>query len=214
MIDFTASMMGPFSAVIAYILGSIPFGYLIVRGKKGIDVRTTGSGSTGATNVMRSLGVAGFVSTFLLDLLKGFAAVIIAGRLTGADPLWAAAAAVGAVIGHCFPVWLRFRGGKGVATGLGVFLALAPREAAIALAVFVALVAVFRYVSLGSVVAAAIFPVLLYALRHPPLPLVVGAAASAAVIIGRHHSNILRLLKGTESKVGEKKSEVRSQKSE
>jgi acyl phosphate:glycerol-3-phosphate acyltransferase len=201
-------MTGPLSTVIAYLFGSIPFGYLIVRGKTGIDVRTTGSGSTGATNVMRSLGAAGFAATFLLDLLKGFAAVIIAERLTAGDPSWAAAAAAGAVVGHCFPVWLRFRGGKGVATALGVFLALAPLVAAVTLAIFVVLVAVFRYVSLGSVVAAAIFPILLHALRHPPLPLTMGAAASAAVIIGRHHSNILRLLKGTESKVGEKKSEV------
>jgi glycerol-3-phosphate acyltransferase PlsY len=207
-------MAGPLSIVFAYLLGSIPFGYLIVRGKKGIDVRTTGSGSTGATNVMRSLGAAGFVATFLFDLFKGFAAMHIAWRLTSADPRWAAAAAVSAVIGHCFPVWLKFRGGKGVATALGVFLALAPREAAIALAVFVATVGVFRYVSLGSVVAAAVFPILLYALRHPPLPLTVGAVASAAVIIGRHHSNIARLLKGTEGKVGEKKSEAGSQKQE
>jgi glycerol-3-phosphate acyltransferase PlsY len=203
-------MVGPFSAVIAYLLGSIPFGYLIVRGKKGIDVRTTGSGSTGATNVMRSLGAAGFVATFLLDLFKGFAAVHIALRLTSADPLWIAAAAVGAIVGHCFPVWLKFRGGKGVATALGVYMALAPREAGIALAIFVVLVAVFRYVSLGSVVAAGVFPVLFYALDHPPLAIIVGSAASAAIIIARHRSNIARLMAGTESKVGEKKSEVRS----
>jgi acyl phosphate:glycerol-3-phosphate acyltransferase len=207
-------MMGPLSVAIAYILGSIPFGYLLVRGKKGIDVRTTGSGSTGATNVMRSLGSAGFAATFVLDLLKGFAAVVIAGRLTDADPRWSAAAAVAAVIGHCFPVWLKFRGGKGVATALGVFLALAPLEAGIALAIFVVLVAIFRYVSLGSVVAAAVFPALVYGLNHPPLPITLGAAASAAVIIGRHHSNIARLLSGTESKVGKKQSGVGSQKSE
>ena len=204
-------MAGPLSAVIAYLLGSIPFGYLIVRGKKGIDVRTTGSGSTGATNVMRTLGAAGFVVTFLLDLLKGFAAVHIAVRLTSADAFWTAAAAVGAIVGHCFPVWLKFRGGKGVATALGVYIALAPREAGIALVIFAALVAVFRYVSLGSVTAAGVFPVLLYALDRPPLAIVIGAAASAAIIIARHHSNIARLLNGTESKVGKKDSGFRIQ---
>jgi glycerol-3-phosphate acyltransferase PlsY len=207
-------MAGIIGIFIAYLLGSIPFGYLLVRRTKGMDVRTTGSGSIGATNVMRSLGAAGFAATFALDLLKGFAGVLLAGRLTEADPRWVSAAAVAAVTGHCFPVWLNFRGGKGVATALGGFLALAPREAAIALAVFIVLVAVFRYVSLGSVISAAVFPVLLYALRQPPLALTVGAVASAALIIGRHHSNIARLLNGTESKIGSKKPEARSQKSE
>ena len=206
MIDFGASMIGPLSLAIAYLLGSIPFGFLIVRSRKGIDVRATGSGSTGATNVMRSLGMAGFVATFLLDLMKGFAAEEIALKLTAADPLWTAGAAVAAIIGHCFPVWLKFRGGKGVATALGVFLALAPREAAIALAVFLATVAVFRYVSLGSVIAAGVFPALFYAFRSPPTLLVLGSAASAGIIIARHRSNIARLLKGTESKLGKKDS--------
>jgi len=206
--------MGPLSTAIAYLLGSIPFGFLIVRSTKGIDVRTTGSGSTGATNVMRSLGTAGFMATFLLDLSKGFAAEMIALKITSADPLWAACAAVAAILGHCFPVWLRFRGGKGVATALGVYLALAPREAGIALAVFVLVLALFRYVSLGSVIAAGVFPVLYYAFRHPPDLLVLGSAASAGIIIARHHSNIARLLKGTESKLGKKESGVRSQESE
>ncbi|MBI4166719.1 MAG: glycerol-3-phosphate 1-O-acyltransferase PlsY [Acidobacteria bacterium] len=204
-------MAGPLSAAIAYLLGSIPFGYLIVRGKKGIDVRTTGSGSTGATNVMRSLGAAGFVATFLLDLLKGFAAVHIALRLTSAEPFWIAAAAVGAILGHCFPVWLKFRGGKGVATALGVYLAIAPREAGITLAIFVLLIAVFRYVSLGSITAAGVFPVLLYALDHPAPAIVIGSAASAAIIIARHHSNIARLLNGTESRLGKKDPGLRIQ---
>ncbi len=203
-------MTGLFSTIVAYLLGSIPFGYVLVRVQKGIDVRTTGSGSTGATNVMRSLGAAGFAATFVLDLLKGFAAVVLAQRWNSGDPNWTAAAAVAAVVGHCFPVWLKFRGGKGVATGLGVFLALAPKEAGIALAIFVLLVALFRYVSLGSVVAAGVFPILVYTLGHPPLPLTLGATASAAVVIGRHHSNIARLLKGTESKVGGKKTEAGS----
>ena len=204
-------MAGPLSAAIAYILGSIPFGYLLVRGKKGIDVRATGSGSTGATNVMRSLGAAGFVATLLLDLSKGFAAVHIASRITSEDPRWIAAAAVGAIIGHCFPVWLNFRGGKGVATALGVFLALAPREVGIAFGVFILLVAAFRYVSLGSMLAAAVFPLLYYLLRHPPMLLVAASGASAAIIIARHHENIVRLLNGTETKLGKRESGGRSQ---
>ncbi len=213
-LNFRPSMAGPLSAAIAYLLGSIPFGYLLVRAKRGIDVRTTGSGSIGATNVMRSLGPAGFIATFLLDFAKGFAAVAIASRMTLVDPVWIAAAAVASILGHCFPVWLKFRGGKGVATAVGVYIALAPREVAIALGIFVLLVAIFRYVSLGSVVAAGAFPVLYYLLRDPPLPLIAGSGASAAIIIARHHENISRLMKGTESKVGVKKSEVRSQESE
>ncbi len=204
-------MAGPLSAAIAYLLGSIPFGYLLVRAKRGIDVRTTGSGSIGATNVMRSLGPAGFIATFLLDFGKGFAAVAIASRMTSDDPVWIAAAAVGAITGHCYPVWLKFRGGKGVATAVGVYLALAPREVAIALVIFVLLVAIFRYVSVGSVIAVGAFPVLLYLVRDPPLPLIAGAGASAAIIIARHHGNIARLMKGTESKLGRKETGFRSQ---
>src|SRR5271170_606396 len=106
-------MMAPATPLFAYLLGSIPFGYLIVRWQKGIDVRSTGSGGTGATNVSRSLGMAGFAATFLLDAIKGFAAVLLAARLSGGDPRWTAAASVVAVVGHCFPVWLKFHGGKG-----------------------------------------------------------------------------------------------------
>ena len=207
-------MLGPLSAAAAYLLGSIPFGYLIVRARRGMDVRATGSGSIGATNVMRSLGPSGFIATFLLDLAKGLAAVSLASRMTSHDPVWVAAAAVGAILGHCFPVWLGFRGGKGVAAAFGVYLALAPREVGIALAIFASLLAIFRYVSLASIVAAASFPLLYHLLRHPPLPLIIGAGANAAIIIARHHENIARLMKGTESKVGEKKPEVRSQEAE
>jgi len=209
-------MTGPLTTLIAYVLGSIPFGYLIVRWTKGIDVRETGSRSIGATNVMRNLGVAGFVATFVLDFGKGATAVVLASRLTGHDPRWAAAAAVAAILGHVAPVWLRFRGGKGVATGVGVFIALAPVPIGLALLLFVVLVAIWRYISLGSIIAAAAFPALLYLLNHPPAPIVVGATAAAALIIAKHHANIRRLRNGTESKVGKKKagSEVRSEEPE
>jgi glycerol-3-phosphate acyltransferase PlsY len=207
-------MIGLASTLIAYLLGSIPFGYLMVRWRRGIDVRETGSRSIGATNVMRSLGVPGFLATFALDFGKGALAVRLASKLTANDPRWVAAAAVAAVLGHIAPVWLKFRGGKGVATGVGVFTALAPVPMGLALAIFAALVVVWRYISMGSIVATAAFPPLVYFLDHPPLPILLGATAAATLIIAKHHANIRRLLNGTESKVGKKKPEVRSQKSE
>ena len=195
-------MPGPLTTLLAYLLGSIPFGYLIVRWQKGIDVRSTGSGSIGATNVMRNLGVIGFIATFILDFGKGAAAVLLASRMTGGNPRWIAAAAVAAILGHCYPVWLKFRGGKGVATGVGVFIALAPVQVAVVLCIFAILVAIWRYISLGSVIATAAFPVLLYFMEHAPFPIVLGAAGGALIIITRHHANIRRLLNGTEHKVG------------
>lgn len=204
-------MLGALTALIAYLLGSIPFGYLIVQWQKGIDVRTTGSRSIGATNVMRNLGLTGFVATFLLDFGKGIAAVLLAARLTANDPRWVATAAFAAIFGHCFPVWLKFRGGKGVATGVGVFIQLAPLSVGVAVAIFAIVVAIGRYVSLGSILATAALPVLIHALDHRPWPLVVGAACAAVLVIGRHGANIRRLLSGTENQLGKKKPEARSQ---
>jgi glycerol-3-phosphate acyltransferase PlsY len=198
----------------AYLLGSIPFGYLIVRWQKGVDVRSTGSGSTGATNVMRNLGVVGFVVTFILDVGKGIVAVLLTSRFTSGDPRWIALSSVAAILGHCFPVWLKFRGGKGVATGVGVFIALAPLQVALVLVIFTIIVAIWRYISLGSIVATAAFPLLVYLMKKPPVPIVFGAAGSAVIIVAMHHANIHRLLNGTENKAGRKKSQVRSPKSE
>jgi glycerol-3-phosphate acyltransferase PlsY len=160
---------------------------------------------------MRNLGVLGFVATFLLDAGKGLLAVVLASRMTGNDPRVVAAAAVAAVLGHCFPLWLRFRGGKGVATGVGVFMAIAPWQVVLVLAIFAVVVAIWRYISLGSIVATAAFPVLVYLMKHPPIEVVMGAAGAALIIIGRHHANIARLLEGTENKVGKKKAESRMQ---
>jgi len=198
-------MIGPLTTLIAYILGSIPFGYLIVRWQRGIDVRATGSGSIGATNVMRNLGVLGFVATFILDAGKGLLAVQLASKMTFEDPTLVAAAAFAAVLGHCYPIWLGFRGGNGVATGVGVFIAIAPWQVVVVLAIFAVVVAIWRYISLGSIVATAAFPVLVHFMKHPPIQVVFGAAGAAIVIIGRHHANIARLFNGTEHKVGEKK---------
>jgi glycerol-3-phosphate acyltransferase PlsY len=212
-------MFGALTPLFAYLLGSIPFGYLIVRWQKGVDVRSTGSGSTGATNVMRNLGIAGFVATFILDVGKGTFAVLLASRLTSGEsrwfplsgePGWIAAASVAAILGHCFPVWLKFRGGKGVATGVGVFIALAPLQVGVVLVIFAILVAIWRYISLGSIFATAAFPLVVYFMKHPPLPIVLGAAGGALIIIAMHHANIRRLMNGTENKVGKKKPEVSS----
>lgn len=203
-------MIASLTPLLAYLLGSIPFGYLIVRWQKGVDVRRTGSGSTGATNVMRNLGVIGFVATFILDVGKGVVAVLLASRLTSGNSRWIALASVAAILGHCFPVWLKFRGGKGVATGVGVFIALAPLQVVLALLIFAVAVGIWRYISLGSIAGSAAFPLLVYLMKHPPMPIVYGAAGGAMIIIAMHHANIRRLMTGTESKVGRKKEFVSS----
>ena len=195
--------------IAAYLLGSIPFGYLIVRAKEGADVRESGSGGTGATNVSRRAGKLAGVVTLLLDALKGVLAVLAARWLLtdyfGVN-WWVAGASVLAVVGHCFPVWLGFRGGKGVATGVGVFLSLYPLAVACAAAVFVLAFALTRYVSLGSILGSAALPVstwLLAVYVRPvaePGPLLAAAVAAGALIILMHHANIGRLLRGTESK--------------
>src|SRR5215468_1360642 len=152
--------MNYLALIIAYLLGSIPFGYLIVKLTSGADIREAGSGGTGATNVSRKAGKAAGVVTLALDAMKGAAAVLVARWLTGeAGTSWiVAAAAALAVVGHCFPVWLKFKAGKGVATGLGVFLAIAPWATLAAVAVFIIVVLWTRYVSLGSIIAAAFMP--------------------------------------------------------
>ncbi|MBV9925812.1 MAG: glycerol-3-phosphate 1-O-acyltransferase PlsY [Acidobacteria bacterium] len=194
---------------LAYLLGSIPFGYLLVRLLVGGDVRETGSGGTGATNVTRRAGKGVGILTLLLDLLKGTAAVLAARALLGPGEgalWWVCAAGAAAVIGHVFPVWLRFRGGKGVATGLGVFLALAPIATLCAALVFVTVVWLWRYVSLGSVVAAAVLPLAVWSLSalgvgdRAPGPLLMLSILGAALIIFMHRANIGRLRRGEESK--------------
>jgi glycerol-3-phosphate acyltransferase PlsY len=196
--------------IAAYLLGSIPFGYLLVRAKVGADVRETGSGGTGATNVTRRAGKSAGALTLLLDALKGALAVWLARRFLTNDfevNWFVGAAAILVVLGHCFPVWLGFRGGKGVATGLGAFLALSPLAVACVAPIFVLVVALTRYVSLGSITAAALFPLCLwltgayvrpFANLSPP---VASSMSVAALIIFMHRANILRLMRGTESKL-------------
>ena len=195
--------------IAAYLLGSIPFGYLIVRGVEGADVRESGSGGTGATNVSRRAGKRAGVITLLLDATKGALAVVLARSFVTDDfgiNWWVAAAAFIAVFGHCFPVWLNFRGGKGVATGIGVFLSLSPLAVACAAVVFILVVAATRYVSLSSILATAAFPLFVWLLSvyvRPTTnlaPVMTAAIATAALIILMHHANIVRLMKGTERK--------------
>jgi glycerol-3-phosphate acyltransferase PlsY len=185
--------------IFAYLLGSIPFGYLIVRGKIGADIRETGSGGTGATNVSRRAGKTAGVLTLLLDAAKGCAAVLIAKALTGDD--WViAAAAIAALVGHIFPVWLGFRGGKGVATGVGIFVVLAPIALLCASVIFVAIVALTRYVSLGSIVAAVLIPVIVW-WQTDLRSLLTAAIVAAALIVFAHRGNIKRLASRTESRI-------------
>ena len=194
--------------IVSYLLGSIPFGYLIVSAKTGSDVRQTGSGGTGATNVSRRAGKVAGVATLILDAAKGAVAVLLA-RLMTSDMDHAAwfvgIAGITAILGHIFPIWLKFRGGKGVATGVGVFAVLAPFAVLAAGVIFVVIVLVTRYVSLGSMIAAIFIPVFLWMeTLIRPLPgasaLISTALVSAALIVYAHRANISRLLNRTENK--------------
>jgi len=205
--------------IVAYLLGSIPFGYLLVRIFRGEDVRQTGSGNIGATNVARTGSKGLAIATLVLDALKGCLAVVHVFYFAGHHPdhvpdygshsvyILAALAALCAILGHMFPIWLRFQGGKGVATAVGAFLGIAPAAIAICLLLFVAVVAVTHYVSLGSIVAAAAFPPAAWWLNpqtRSPLVFVLIAASSLLIIV-RHKDNIRRLLAGNENRFGRKK---------
>lgn len=203
-------------AISAYLLGSIPFGYILVKLFLKQDIRETGSGNIGATNVARSGKKGLAIATLLLDAAKGFLAVTAArmifpsegqpGYVEGAAGVAAVLAALFAVIGHCFPLWLRFRGGKGVATAIGAFLGVAAVPSIVALIAFAAVFAITKYVSLGSIIGASVFPVAAYFNLQPNyrLQLVAMMAATSLIVILKHHANIGRLIAGTESKFGSK----------
>jgi len=182
-------------------VGAVPIGYLVAR-LLGIDLRRRGSGNIGATNVLRTAGWAPAVATLLGDVAKGYGAAWL-GSLAGPGPAWAAAAAVLAVVGNCWPVFLGFRGGKGVATGLGAFLRVAPWALVPAAVVWGALLASFRYVSLASICAVLGLPAAILALGYPG-PSVLAGTAVAALVVGRHHANLRRLLAGTEPRFGQR----------
>ncbi|MGA2671707.1 MAG: glycerol-3-phosphate 1-O-acyltransferase PlsY [Terracidiphilus sp.] len=200
-------------AVVAYLLGSLPSGFLLIHLFRHQDIRSFGSGNIGATNVLRSGGKGLGAATFLIDMLKGSGAVLLgallAAHLAPDLPVrnFEALAALFAVLGHVFPVWLRFRGGKGVATSFGVFVVAAPWAALAAIGVFAVVLIVSRYVSLASILGAASFPVFAWLLVHgdrPPFFIAVQFAV-AFLIIAKHHQNIRRLLAGTESRLGARK---------
>ena len=200
--------------VVAYLLGSIPFGLILVRVFRNEDIRQQGSGNIGATNVIRSGGKGLGAATFLLDAAKGYVAVLLAWRVglhvhqtQFQTQNLAATAAVCALVGHVYPLWLGFKGGKGVATGFGVFLGITATAALVALAAFIVIFALSRYVSLASILAAIAFPVAALLLPHEPLtPFMIAVVILLPlIVIAKHHANIRRLLAGTEYRFGKSK---------
>jgi len=191
--------------IAAYILGSIPFGVIFARLFGSADVRKSGSGNIGATNVARVAGPFAGIMTLVFDTGKGAAAVLLAARIAHESAAWMMLAGLAALVGHCFPVWLKFKGGKGVAAALGVFLALCPAAALAALLLFMIVVAIWRYVSLGSIAAAAAIPLLMYFLwaprQAPPLIITFGSLAAAVLVVYKHDGNIQRLVRGEEPKI-------------
>jgi glycerol-3-phosphate acyltransferase PlsY len=188
------------TAACSYLLGSIPFGYLLVRVFRGKDIRQTGSGNIGATNVSRTSKGLGAL-TLALDALKGLTAVLITRLSFPGNKTLLGAAALFAILGHMFPVWLRFRGGKGVATGLGSFVLITPKSILVMLAVFIVIFLAFRYVSLASILTVALFPLLARIVEPERTSGVLGfIAVACALIIAKHHENIRRLLAHTESR--------------
>jgi glycerol-3-phosphate acyltransferase PlsY len=186
--------------LIAYLLGAIPFGFLLVKLTTGKDVRGGGSGNIGATNVLRTTGRAAGIATLLLDIAKGYAAIWIAGRWTNDNPFWMSGAALAVMAGHAYPVFLRFKGGKAVASLVGAFLALAPWALAAVLLVFVVVVAWTRHISLGSIVGAASLPLAVWLIQQSPLPVFVAALVAGVFVILRHRTNIQRLRDDVEHK--------------
>jgi acyl phosphate:glycerol-3-phosphate acyltransferase len=187
--------------IVAYLLGSISFAVLLVRASTGRDIRAEGSGNAGATNVLRSHGKKLALLVALLDVAKGLAAVLLM-RLVTSNPRWAAAAGFAAILGHVFPVFYGFRGGKGVATAVGAFLALSPLAVLVTLALFVAIVAATRYVSLGSIIAFALLPPIAGLFFHAPRAVVTAAGMTALLILFKHLPNLKRLARGEEGKLG------------
>lgn len=196
-------MVSLLGAVVAYLVGAIPIGFLIARAFGVGDVRRHGSGTIGATNVLRTAGKTPAILTLVGDVVKGAAAVWIGGAVAGSDPVGPAVAAAAAVVGNCWSVFLGFRGGKGVATGLGAMLCLVPLAVLPSAIVFVAVVATTRYVSLGSLLGSVGVPIVALVLGYPRAA-VLAAAVVATIIVARHHQNIARLRSGTESRLGER----------
>lgn len=185
--------------MLGYVVGSVPFAFLLTR-RRGIDLRQVGSGNVGAANVLRTSGVRIAIAAMCLDAVKGLAAVLLAQQLT-AGPGAPVAAGLASVVGHMYPAWLGFRGGKGVATAAGVFAVLAPVALGVAAAVFLAGVTISRYISVGSLAGAAALATTTFAL-DAPMHVAIGSAVAAALILHRHRGNLARILAGSERRVG------------
>jgi len=193
--------MSLLAVVIAFLVGGIPFGYLLVRLKTGEDVRAMGSGNIGATNVLRTTGRGVAVATLALDIAKGVFAVWLADKLSDGSPLWMSLAALAVMAGHAYPVFLKFQGGKAVASFIGAFLYLTPIPMIAALLVFVIVVVATRQISMGSIVAAGSLPLAAWLIEHPPAIVILATLGAAVFVIYRHWANIERIRTGTESVV-------------
>jgi glycerol-3-phosphate acyltransferase PlsY len=187
-----------FAVLLAYLAGSVPFGFLLVRLTTGNDVRAAGSGNIGATNVLRTAGRTVGIATLVLDIAKGYTAVWLAALLTERSDLGTSAAALAVMLGHAYPVFLKFRGGKALASFIGAFLYLTPLPLAATLLVFVVTVVATRYVSLGSVLAAGCLPLAAWLISHSPRAVLIAAVLAGALVIWRHKANLRRLYSGTE----------------
>jgi acyl phosphate:glycerol-3-phosphate acyltransferase len=192
-------MTGLLAVLIAYLLGGIPVGYLLVRWTTGKDVRASGSGNIGATNVLRTTGRGAGIATLLLDIAKGYAAVWVADKLTGGSELWMSAAALAVMAGHAFPVFLKFKGGKAVASFTGAFLYLTPLPLFAAFVIFAITLAASGFISAGSIVAAATFPFGVWLILHPSSSVLITSFIAGAFIVYRHKSNLERLREGKEN---------------
>ena len=192
-------MPGLLAIIVAYLVGGIPFGFLLVKFTRGADVRESGSGNIGATNVLRTTGRAAAVATLVLDIAKGFASVWLAAELTGGAPEWTSLAALAVMAGHAYPVFLKFRGGKAVATFVGAFAYLTPLPLAAVLLLFTIAVAVTGYISAASILAAIVFPFGVWIILHPSYQVTAAAFIAGAFIVYRHKANWVRLRAGKEN---------------
>jgi glycerol-3-phosphate acyltransferase PlsY len=185
--------------ITAYLIGGVPFGYLLVKMKSGKDVRSMGSGNIGATNVLRTTGRALGVITLILDIAKGALAVWLMDYFTAGSPWWTSAAAIAVIFGHAYPIFLNFKGGKAVASFIGAFLYLTPLPLLASLIVFVVAVAITRYISFGSILAAGLFPLAVYLISHPPAPVLIASIICGVFIVWRHKANMDRIRAGNEN---------------
>ena len=192
-------MNGLIAVIVAYLVGGIPFGLLIVRLKTGADVRESGSGNIGATNVLRTTGPLAGILTLVLDAAKGLFAVWLADTLTHGDIFWMSFAALAVLLGHAFSPYLKFKGGKAVASFLGAFGYLTPVPVLVIVIIFLIVTVMTRYLSLGSVSGAALYPFACFIILHPDWPVLVAAAGAAVLILWRHQANIARIRAGTEN---------------